>query len=61
MRAYRRLMEIDRPARLANQERLRRLMRMHSHEVRIVCGHGPLELATARSLALPGGGTTYPA
>lgn len=61
VRAYQRLMEVDRPVRLANQERLRRLMRMHSHEVRIVCGHDPLELATAHNLAVPGSVTAQAA
>jgi hypothetical protein len=44
-RGYRRLMEVDRRARLANQSRLRQLSRDHGDEVRMVCAHDPVEFA----------------
>ena len=43
MRAYQRLMEVDRAARLGNQERLRSLQREHGSEVRIFCAHDAVE------------------
>ena len=42
LRAYQWLMEKDRPARLANQARLRELRAAHS-EVDICCAHDPVE------------------
>lgn len=39
LRAYQTLMEKDRTLRLANQARLRELLRAHGREVRIVCSH----------------------
>jgi glyoxylase-like metal-dependent hydrolase (beta-lactamase superfamily II) len=47
LRAYQRLMEVDRNARLTNQFRLRALARQH-REVRVVCGHDASELAACR-------------
>ena len=44
MRAYQRLMEVDHAARLANQDRLRALVRGHGNEVRVVCSHDKVEL-----------------
>jgi glyoxylase-like metal-dependent hydrolase (beta-lactamase superfamily II) len=43
-----RLDEVDRHARLANQERLRELLRQHSDEVEIFCAHDAGELAPRR-------------
>jgi glyoxylase-like metal-dependent hydrolase (beta-lactamase superfamily II) len=43
LRMYQTLMEKDRRARLANQERLRQLRRAHGAEVTICCGHDPAE------------------
>jgi glyoxylase-like metal-dependent hydrolase (beta-lactamase superfamily II) len=43
LRAYQRLMEVDRQARLANQERLRRLAVDKWGEVRLFCAHDPVE------------------
>jgi glyoxylase-like metal-dependent hydrolase (beta-lactamase superfamily II) len=43
LRFYQTLMEKDRGARLANQERLRALRRDHGAEVTICCGHDPIE------------------
>jgi hypothetical protein len=40
---YQAMMEKDRGARLANQERLRALRRDHGAEVTICCGHDPIE------------------
>jgi glyoxylase-like metal-dependent hydrolase (beta-lactamase superfamily II) len=44
LRFYQNLMEIDREARLANQERLRQLKRTHGSQVTIFCSHDQLEL-----------------
>jgi glyoxylase-like metal-dependent hydrolase (beta-lactamase superfamily II) len=41
---YQRLMEIDRPARLGNQARLRSLVREHGREVTVMCAHDAAEL-----------------
>ncbi len=45
LRAYQRLMETDRGARLRNQERLRELLREREGEVAILCSHDAAELA----------------
>lgn len=45
LRGYQRMMEIDREARLHNQDRLRRLSLDHASEVRMFCGHDPVEFA----------------
>ena len=37
-------MEVDRRARLVNQERLRRLALAAAGEVRVFCAHDPVEL-----------------
>jgi glyoxylase-like metal-dependent hydrolase (beta-lactamase superfamily II) len=52
LRAYQWMMEKDRHLRLANQERLRELVRGHGDEVRIMCSHDPreLEAATGKSI-----------
>jgi glyoxylase-like metal-dependent hydrolase (beta-lactamase superfamily II) len=44
LRLYQTLMEVDREARLTNQERLRQLKRNHGSEVTIFCSHDELEL-----------------
>ncbi|HYH23275.1 MAG TPA: MBL fold metallo-hydrolase [Azospirillum sp.] len=44
LRAYQRMMEVDRAARLANQDRLRDLVRQHAGAVRVVCSHDKVEL-----------------
>jgi glyoxylase-like metal-dependent hydrolase (beta-lactamase superfamily II) len=44
MRAYQWLMEVDREARLYNQQRLRALSLNHSNEVRLFCSHDAIEL-----------------
>ena len=43
MRFYQTMMEVDRTARLHNQERLRRLSLDHGDDVRIFCAHDPVE------------------
>lgn len=43
LRAYQKLMEVDRNARLTNQQRLRRLSLDHGDEVRIFCAHDAIE------------------
>ena len=43
MRGYQQLMEVDRAARLGNQQRLRDLQRDHGDEVRIFCAHDVVE------------------
>ena len=47
--AYQRLMEVDRPRRLANQARLRDLKREAGAAVRILCSHDVVELEEARA------------
>jgi glyoxylase-like metal-dependent hydrolase (beta-lactamase superfamily II) len=42
--AYQRMMEMDRPTRLHNQERLRALANDRRSDVRIFCSHDPIEL-----------------
>jgi glyoxylase-like metal-dependent hydrolase (beta-lactamase superfamily II) len=44
LRFYQRLMEVDRSARLANQDRLRQLNREHGKEITIFCSHDEKEL-----------------
>jgi glyoxylase-like metal-dependent hydrolase (beta-lactamase superfamily II) len=43
LRAYQRMMDKDRSARLQNQARLRRLRREHGTEVEVLCAHDLLE------------------
>lgn len=43
LRAYQRMMEVDREARLANQQRLRDLVRVHGDEVKVLCSHDAVE------------------
>jgi hypothetical protein len=43
-------MEVDREARLGNQERLRQLKRQHGSEVKIFCSHDELELEAMQGL-----------
>ena len=43
LRAYQKMMEVDRKQRLANQERLRRLVDQHSDEVGVFSAHDPME------------------
>ncbi len=43
LRGYQKLMEVDRVARLANLQRLRRLASDHGDEVRIFCAHDVIE------------------
>jgi glyoxylase-like metal-dependent hydrolase (beta-lactamase superfamily II) len=45
LRAYQRMMEVDRAARLNNQERLRNLIRRHGDSVEVFCAHDPAEFA----------------
>lgn len=57
LRGYQRLMEVDRRARLANQERLRRLSLDKSAAVRMFCSHDAhefVDLARAPQRALAG-------
>lgn len=55
LRFYQWLMEKDRPARLANQQRLRELAHDHGHQVHVICSHDPRELESdsGRPLDLP--------
>ncbi|WP_331280945.1 MBL fold metallo-hydrolase [Fischerella sp. PCC 9605] len=46
LRAYQWLMEVDRKARLHNQERLRALSLSHSSDVRLFCSHDAIEFKT---------------
>lgn len=43
LRGYQKLMEVDRAARLANQQKLRRLSLDHGDEVRMFCAHDVVE------------------
>jgi glyoxylase-like metal-dependent hydrolase (beta-lactamase superfamily II) len=49
--AYQRLMEMDRPTRLHNQERLRELANDGRSDVRIFCSHDPVELEALSRLS----------
>lgn len=51
LRFYQWMMEVDRSARLANQERLRLLKRERGPEIQIFCAHDPTELRAATSWA----------
>lgn len=46
LRAYQRLMEVDRRARLMNQDRLYTLSCNHSQDVRLFCSHDAIEFKT---------------
>ena len=48
LRFYQTMMETDRPARLRNQSRLRRLANDRRADVRIFCSHDPIELEAIR-------------
>lgn len=43
LRAYQKMMEVDRKQRLANQNRLRHLVETHSDEVTVFSAHDPME------------------
>lgn len=43
LRAYQRLMEVDRNARLRNQERLRKLLRERGDDIELFCAHDAVE------------------
>ena len=49
LRLYQRMMEVDRPARLANQHRLWTLSLEHKHEVTLFCSHDAKELERMRA------------
>ncbi|MCC5607154.1 MBL fold metallo-hydrolase [Nostoc sp. CHAB 5834] len=46
LRAYQSFMEVDRKARLSNQDKLRALSLDHSNEVRLFCSHDAIEFKT---------------
>ncbi|MCC5659063.1 MBL fold metallo-hydrolase [Nostoc sp. XA010] len=46
LRAYQSFMEVDRKARLSNQDKLRALSLDHSSEVRLFCSHDAIEFKT---------------
>jgi glyoxylase-like metal-dependent hydrolase (beta-lactamase superfamily II) len=46
LRAYQSFMEVDRKARLSNQEKLRALSLDHSSDVRLFCSHDAIEFKT---------------
>lgn len=52
LRMYQRFMEKDRDSRLANQQRLRDLVKDHSAEVHVICSHDPRELEVEAGHAL---------
>ncbi len=43
LRAYQKIMEVDRKQRLMNQQRLRQLVELHSDEVTVFSAHDPME------------------
>lgn len=45
LRGYQKMMEVDRKARLSNQQRLRNLIRSHGSSVEVFCAHDPVEFA----------------
>ena len=49
LRAYQKLMEVDRQARLGNQDRLRRLALDKGGEVQLFCAHDPVEFERMQS------------
>jgi len=51
LRLYQRLMEVERTARLANQNRLRMLSLEHRDEVQLFCSHDALELQRMQAKA----------
>ncbi|WP_119461674.1 MBL fold metallo-hydrolase [Rhodospirillaceae bacterium SYSU D60014] len=51
LRAYQRMMEVDRRARLHNQHRLRGLARAQPEPVEVFCSHDPLEYIRLRNRA----------
>jgi glyoxylase-like metal-dependent hydrolase (beta-lactamase superfamily II) len=52
LRMYQWMMEKDRSRRLANQQRLRELVRDHGNEVRVMCSHDPREMEQATGASL---------
>lgn len=52
LRLYQWMMEKDRRLRLANQDRLRELVRDHGGEVRVICSHDPREMEAATGVSL---------
>ncbi len=48
LRLYQRMMEVDRRARLTNQERLRSLVRSHGADVELFCAHDAAEFIRLR-------------
>lgn len=52
MRGYQALMEVDRSARLDNQQRLRALAQTHGDELRLFCAHDPVEFDILAGQAL---------
>lgn len=59
LRFYQWMMEKDRPQRLANQQRLRELVRDHGSEVRVICSHDPRELEATTGLPLDARAPTH--
>lgn len=51
LRAYQRMIEVDRRARLRNQDRLRALIRAQPEPVEVFCAHDPLEFIHLRNRA----------
>jgi glyoxylase-like metal-dependent hydrolase (beta-lactamase superfamily II) len=54
LRAYQRLMEVDRRSRLWNQQRLRELVRLHGREVRVFSAHDAAEYDRLAPAPAPG-------
>jgi glyoxylase-like metal-dependent hydrolase (beta-lactamase superfamily II) len=58
---FQRVVQVDKAARVANQERLRALARDHASEVTIVSAHDPVELERARAASASPTETPKPA
>lgn len=58
LRGYQALMEVDRAARLANQQRLRALARDHGGDVRIFCAHDAVEFGLLAEQPVTGRGNS---
>jgi len=62
LRAYQRMMDKDRAARVQNQARLRRLRREHAAEVEVICAHDVVEFerSAGRTHDVPAAGRPLP-
>ena len=57
LRAYQKLMEVDRAVRLWNQQRLRELKQGHGTEIKLFCAHDPSEFEALAAMPVMGTAT----